>query len=176
VGSGDPKVLIYFTAVVSVEDLPELLSFDIIDVDAQLAKPQQLSTSSNFRFEQLQQLSCNLMQLPRRQQFILHSFYLNGLLDKSTATSSRKLLIPASPAPEYEVASNCHCQTGSAGSAVLSSLIPSLCVKVRQQSLHFDAGDLHFEVFKPRHQSANTKIHCPIAEYTTPFQSTQLRM
>jgi hypothetical protein len=109
VGSGDPKVLIYFTAVVSVEDLPELLSFDIIDVDAQLAKPQQLSTSSNFRFEQLQQLSCNLMQLPQRQQFILHSFYLNGLLDKSTATSSRKLLIPASPAPEYEVASNCHC-------------------------------------------------------------------
>ena len=71
-----------------------------------LSNFQHLPTSVS---KQLQQLSCNLMQLPQRQQFILHSFYLNGLLDKSTATSSRKLLIPASPAPEYEVASNCHC-------------------------------------------------------------------
>ena len=153
-GSGDPKVLIYFTAVVSVEDLPELLSFDIIDVDAQLAKPQQLSTSSNFRFEQLQQLSCNLMQLPQRQQFILHSFYLNGLLDKSTATSSRKLLIPASPAPEYKLPQI----------AIAKRAVPSLSRSGnRVCTLMLETCTLKSSNLA-QSNSQHTKIHCPIAQ------------
>ena len=80
-------------------------------------------------------------------------FLIGWFLDKSTATSSRKLWTLMSPHP--------------------SQLNMKLCAEVRWQSLHFDAGDLQFEVLKPQTNpqisQKLTKIHCTIDD---PFQST----